>query len=88
MTLEQVFEQIAKKNDLTVVDFQMNLGQAPESRFWVTLHWAGYAKSGNSCEHGFGATIADALRNALESVARDRCQEPVVDFTEILKVAA
>jgi len=98
MTLEQVFEQIAKRHDLYALSFGMNAKCSADYLYTVTAHWDGASKNGNPCEHGHGATIADAMRNALAAVEKDRGSEPAVekdrgsepavDFSELLKIAA
>lgn len=88
MTLEQVFEQIALKNDLHVVDFSMNQQCSPEHRFHVNVHWTGPSHDGNPCEHGSGPTIAAALKDCLARARESRGSEPTVDFSEILKIVA
>ncbi len=69
--LEDALKKIARENGLTSIsvtayaDFRAaNMG--------ATVHWSGYAKSGNACAFGRGPTAHEAIAAALAAAAADR----------------
>lgn len=63
-TLEAALDKIAADNNLTSV----TVGRMPVGErviYTANVHWAGNSRSGINCDQGHGATIREALSEAI-----------------------
>lgn len=78
-TLEEALAKIAADNDLSTVQ----VGRMPLSDgriiFTATVHWDGFARSGNACEGGSSEqSIRHALADAITAAQADRTPLDIV----------
>lgn len=85
--LEAALDKIAADNNLTSV----NVGRMPVGDrviYTANVHWDGSARSGNPCQQGHGATIREALCEAIKRAAFDRTPIPApVDALPTMEAA-
>lgn len=70
--LENAIRELGKRHGFHAISFGFNTDCDEEYQWTANVHWKGFARSGNACEHGFGSTIASALESAIERATSDR----------------
>lgn len=70
--LEKSFLDICDKHGLTA----LQITGRPGGRFTACAHWEGFSSDGNSCEHGFGDCLQEAIHKCLEAAGKKRAPAP------------
>jgi hypothetical protein len=71
--ITEIFERLAKENDLTIIGVDRRLKSTRTEYNWSSIvHWDGHSNKGIACASGDGPTPEVAIFKALSAARNDR----------------
>lgn len=82
MSIEERLQEIATRHDLYAVSITLHRGTSGASRIGAAVHWEGPSIKGNPCCLANGATVDEAVTNAVAKMYADRVQAPQTEAVQ------